>query len=145
MLLCTLFSISLIYLKTMFKAVTSDSNFFLTNVSMIERLHLMLALDKLVRRNWRGTSADYARKLNISRSSFFRLLDDVRDEFQAPLVYNKRTGKYEYKIDGRLTFRFLPMEALNEEALKKIEGGSMLTNEKYSQLKIFSKVPLRWD
>jgi len=105
----------------------------------------MLALDKLVRRNWRGTSADYARKLNISRSSFFRLLDDVRDEFQAPLVYNKRTGKYEYKIDGRLTFRFLPMEALNEEALKKIEGGSMLTNEKYSQLKIFSKVPLRWD
>lgn len=89
-----------------------------------ERVRLIKNLDNLIRRKYKGSSFEYAVKLNISRSAFFRLLDYAKTELQAPICYCKTNKHYEYCKNGNIFFGFLPKEALTEEGMKKINGGS---------------------
>ena len=89
-------------------------------MSLEEKIRLIVAFDDLIKRKIKGNACDYAKKLGISRSSFFRLLDNMREEFKAPLNHNKRENRYEYVAKGRLFIGFLP---LSSEELRKIMGG----------------------
>ena len=80
----------------------------------------MLALDGLIKRKLKGSACEYAIKLGVSRSTFFRLLEYMREEFKAPLSRNKRENRYEYVTKGTLFIGFLP---LSSEELRKIMGG----------------------
>lgn len=96
-----------------------------------ERVRLIKRLDDLLKRKFKGNSCEYAFKLGISRSAFFRLLDYVKTEFNSPVCYNKDNGGYEYCKSGSMYIGFLPNEVLNEDALKKIqEGGHFLHESK---------------
>lgn len=72
-----------------------------------ERTRLILQLDELIRRRYKADADDYARKLGISRGSFFRLLASMRDEFQAPIRYEKTEQCYQYTRKGRMHFGFV--------------------------------------
>ena len=98
-------------------------------MSLEERIRLIKFLDSLLKRKMKGNSSDYAAKLGISRSSFFRLVDYIRLEFNAPLVYNKIENRYEYEKAGMMFFGFLPVDELPMETLRKINGGNKM-NEK---------------
>lgn len=91
-------------------------------MSFEERIRLIKHLDSLIRRKHKGSSVDYAVKMNVSRSAFFRLLDYVKNEFNAPICYNKTNGYYEYCKSGLMIFGFLTDEALTEEVRKNSRG-----------------------
>ncbi len=90
-----------------------------------ERVRLIKKLDYLIKRKFKGSSVDYANKMQISRSAYFRLLDYVKTEFDSPICYNKTSSYYEYYKNGIMFFGFLPVEFLTEDALKKIQGGAI--------------------
>ncbi len=91
-------------------------------MSLDEKIRLMLALDALVKRKFRGNAREYAIKLGVARSTFFRLLEHIREEFKAPLFHNKRENRYEYVTKGSLFIGFLPVSS---EELRKIMGGGV--------------------
>jgi hypothetical protein len=72
-----------------------------------ERTRIVLQFDELIRRKHKADAAGYARKLGISRGSFFRLLSSMRDEFQAPIHYEKASQCYQYTAKGRMHFGFV--------------------------------------
>jgi len=76
-----------------------------------ERIRIFKALDNLINRKYRGNSKDYATKLGISRSAFFRILEYLRDEFGVPVIYKKTDNRYAYQKKGALYFGFLEKEA----------------------------------
>lgn len=61
-----------------------------------ERIRLIARLDNLIRLKFRGNARDYSRKLDISRATFFRMLNYLKTECGAPIVYSKVGGHYEY-------------------------------------------------
>ena len=97
-------------------------------MSIEEKLKLILTFDDLVKRKVKGNGKDYAVKMGIARSTFFRLLDVVRYEFNAPVVYNKEFNKYEYEREGAMFFGFLSSSALPDETLRTVNGGHVLKN-----------------
>ena len=97
-------------------------------MSIEEKLKLILTFDDLVKRKLSGNCMEYATKMGISRSTFFRLLDVVRFEFNAPVVYNKARNRYEYESEGAMFFGFLTSKGLPEEALRNVNGGHVLKN-----------------
>jgi hypothetical protein len=102
-----------------------------------ERIRLIKRLDFLIKRRYKGNALDYAIKMGISRSAFFRLLDHIRNEFDSPIWYNKASGCYEYCKDGIIYFGFLPVEFLTEQALKKVRGGYEVKKENAINVKHF--------
>jgi hypothetical protein len=86
-----------------------------------ERVRIIKKLDSLIKRKFKGNSFEYAAKLNVSRSAFFRLLEYVKTEFDAPIRYCKTNGRYEYCKNGNVFLGFLTNEELSEEGLKKTQ------------------------
>ena len=95
-------------------------------MTLEERLRLMIELDHLIKRKYKGSPNEYAQKLGISRSAFFRLLNFVKFEFQAPLTYNKSETRYEYEQNGVLHFGFIPSAVLSEEGLKNLTSRKLI-------------------
>ena len=75
-----------------------------------ERIRIFRSLDNLINRKYRGKSKDYATKLGISRSAFFRILEYLRDEFGVPVIYKKADNRYTYQKKGSMYFGFLEKE-----------------------------------
>lgn len=73
-----------------------------------EKSRLLLQLDELIRRRYRGDARAYAGKLGVSRGAFFRVLSTLRDEFQAPVGYDRDAQAYVYKTPGQLHMGFQP-------------------------------------
>ena len=73
-----------------------------------EKSRLLLQLDEMIRRRYRGDARAYAGKLGVSRGAFFRVLSTLRDEFQAPVGYDRDAQSYVYKTPGRLHIGFQP-------------------------------------
>ena len=88
-----------------------------------ERVRLIKKFDSLMKREYKGNSIDYASRLDVSRSAFFRLLDYIKTEFDVPICYNRASGHYEYSKNGTMFCGFLPYEVLTEEGVKKIKAG----------------------
>lgn len=93
-------------------------------MSLEEKRRLILELDRMIRGRIKGTSFDYAERLGISKSTLFRLLDYVKDELNAPIVYSPAEGRYVYEVEGALFFGFLPAAVLSKDELKKLTGGA---------------------
>lgn len=105
-------------------------------MSLEEKRKLILALDRLITGRIKGTANEYAQRLGISKSTFFRLLDYVRSELNAPVVYDPAEGRYVYQVEGSLFFGFLPHGALSKEDMKKITGGAKPYMAKTEGMKI---------
>ncbi len=111
-------------------------------MTLEERMKLMMALDTLLKRKLKGNPNDYAAKLGISRNTFLRLKEIMKEEFQAPVVYNKVESRYEYEKPGTIFFGFLPHEIIPPEMLKKIGGGTSIEMNLSFSDKIFCPVPI---
>jgi len=92
-------------------------------MSLEEKRRLILALDVLIRSKVRGKADYMARRLGISRSTFFRLIEYMREDLYAPLIFDASQSRYMYERDGIIMFRFLPAEVIDVEEAKKIVGG----------------------
>jgi DNA-binding IclR family transcriptional regulator len=77
-------------------------------MSLEEKRRLILALDGLIRSKATGKSEYLAKRLGISRSTFFRLIEYMREELYAPVFFDAYRNRYAYEKEGIIMFRFLP-------------------------------------
>lgn len=77
-------------------------------ISIEERKRLILAFDGLVRRKITGGATQLAKKMGISKTTFYYLLFYMREELKAPIVFNSKTSGYVYSEKGMIVFGFVP-------------------------------------
>lgn len=99
-------------------------------MSLEEKRRLILAFDVLIRSKVRGKADDLAKRLGISRSTFFRLIEYMREDLHAPVIFDDDQDRYAYEREGIVMFRFLPAEIIDVEKAKRIVGGLQVKNEK---------------
>lgn len=78
----------------------------LTIMSVDERRTLYLRLDRIIRMRFKGNATVLAQRLSISRSTFFRCLDDMK-AMGAPIRYNEMAQYYYYEEEGNFFFGFI--------------------------------------
>jgi biotin operon repressor len=80
---------------------------------MFDEIEKLERLDQLIRLNATGTPNELAKKLNISRSSVFRLINEMR-ELGCPIAYYKLLRTYAYEKSGKLVIKFLDQGMVNK-------------------------------
>ena len=87
-------------------------------------LHLVNKLDalsQLIAMRATGTPEEFARKLQISKSTLFRLLNELK-ELGVDIVYNSTCRCYEFKSGKRFYIGILS-EKLDKEDMNDTKGG----------------------
>jgi len=90
-------------------------------MSLEEKRRLILALDVLIRSKVPGKADYLAKRLGISRSTFFRLLEYMREELYAPVFFDAHSNGYAYEEEGIILFGFVRYQILSSEG-KHIAG-----------------------
>ena len=63
-------------------------------MNFYDKTNLILRVDQMIRLRFRGNADSLSRRLGVSRSTFFRLLDDMKS-LDAPIEYDE-TGQFYY-------------------------------------------------
>jgi hypothetical protein len=100
-------------------------------MSLEEKRRLILAFDVLIRSKVPGRSEYLAKRLGVSRSTFFRLIEYMRGELYAPVIFDAEQNRYAYEKEGIVMFRFLPAEIIDVEKAKRIVGGMWTKCDKH--------------
>ena len=105
-------------------------------MSLEEKQRLILALDVLIRSKIPGKADYLAKRLGISRSTFFRLIEYMREDLYAPVFFDAPHNRYAYEREGVIMLRFLPAEIISPEQIRKVTGGctQYATDNKLSQV-----------
>lgn len=74
-------------------------------MNFYDKTNLILRLDQMIRLRFRGNADTLSRRLGVSRSTFFRLIDDMKS-LDAPIEYNETGQFYYYERVGRFRFGF---------------------------------------
>jgi predicted DNA-binding transcriptional regulator YafY len=88
-------------------------------MSLEEKRRLILAFDVLIRSKVPGRAEYLAKRLGVSRSTFFRLIEYMREELYAPVIFDADKNRYAYESEGIVMFRFLPAEIIDVEKAKE--------------------------
>lgn len=65
-----------------------------------EHLILIRRIDKLIRMKATGNYLEFANRLDISPAKLYRLLDLLKEDLEAPIIYNKHRQSFEYAREG---------------------------------------------
>ena len=84
-----------------------------------DKRRMLLRFDGLIRMKFRGGPKELAKRLGISQSTFFRLLDYLKVELQVPIKYDPDLGRYVYTCEGFIYLGFLPDDVIIPEKLKE--------------------------
>ena len=95
-----------------------------------EKNRLVLAIDNLINLKMAGNSKDYYAKLGIARSTFFLLLEYMRDELKAPVIYDRVQKRFRYTKEGAMFLGFLSSDIITEEVLRDLKCGQHLKRSK---------------
>lgn len=87
-----------------------------------EHFQLLKRMDTLIRLKATGNSFEFADKLGISKDSVYRLIELMKADLNAPIVYNKQQITFEYVTEGRLNLGF-QLHPLNDKNMGNITGG----------------------
>jgi len=99
-------------------------------MSLEEKRRLILALDSIIRRKIPGKAEALAHRLGVSRSTFFRLIEYMREELYAPVIFDSRGNRYTYETDGLILFGFFPTDVIGK--MKETNGASSSTIQNHS-------------
>ncbi len=91
-----------------------------------ERINLVERMDQLIRLKATGTPVSLANRLNISESSLFRIINEMK-ELDAPISYCIHSQSYVYDTPVSFRFGFYGRELTLEEQ-QNIEGGQGFQN-----------------
>lgn len=76
-------------------------------MSVFDKVKKLEAMNQLIAMKATGDPEEFARKLSISKSTLFRLLNELKD-LGAKIVYNAGGRYYEFKSDHRFFIGILP-------------------------------------
>jgi len=93
----------------------------MTVFKYIDRINL---LDKLIRQRKTGTPLELAKRLGISVSRLYVILDELRDK-GAPIIYTRQSLTYFYEYEYSISI-LVKMETLDENRLSHISAGQQL-------------------
>lgn len=99
-------------------------------MSLEEKRRLILAFDILIRSKVPGGAEYLSKRLGVSRATFFRLIEYMREELYAPVIFDAEQQRYAYEMEGIVMFRFLPAEIIDVEKAKRIAGGMWIKCDK---------------
>ncbi len=94
-----------------------------------EHVQLLRRMDTLIGLKATGNCFDFARKLDISKDTIYRLMEVMKSEFNAPIVYNKYTKTFEYTQPGSLNMGF-KLKPLTPQKMENTHGGTYLHSSK---------------
>lgn len=77
-------------------------------------------MDTLIRRKATGNPGEFARRLGLSKSGMHYTLKKLKEDFHAPVAYDKRRGCYYYLEDGLIEMGF---RTLSEIEKRNTNGG----------------------
>ena len=75
-------------------------------MSLINDIPKFKKLDRLIRHGVTGTPDDLAKEMNVSRATIFRLIARLKEEFDAPIYFDRNINSYCYEYPGKLTIKF---------------------------------------
>jgi hypothetical protein len=72
----------------------------------MKKIHILRKINSLIKRKATGSASEFASKLGLSRSGFFYQLKILKDDFEAPISFDRMRNSYYYTRDGELFFGF---------------------------------------
>lgn len=88
---------------------------------LLQQIELIERIDQLIRLQATGNPNEFARNMDISKASLYRLIDTMK-ELGAPIEYNITTRSFVYAGHVNFLCGFYLKELSQSEA-KKINGG----------------------
>ncbi|GAA0191902.1 hypothetical protein GCM10009122_54550 [Fulvivirga kasyanovii] len=77
------------------------------SVRIIEKIE---QVDRLLQNGNAGRARDFARKLKVSKRTVFNLFKILRKDFDAPVVFDRRSKSYRYAVKGSMVMGFVKEE-----------------------------------
>jgi DNA-binding MurR/RpiR family transcriptional regulator len=93
-------------------------------MNLQEQINLVKRVHQLIRLKATGTPKDFARRLEMSESTLYRVIDEMKT-LGFPIVYSKVRQSYYYEKEVRFLFEVC---ALDEIEKQKIVGGKDFSN-----------------
>jgi len=81
-------------------------------------------LDQLIRLQT-GNAKDLAKRLNVCEKTVFNLIDKVKEQYKAPVLFDKYKNTYYYSRPGRIVLEF-QSGIIETDDMKKIKGGKLI-------------------
>jgi hypothetical protein len=91
-------------------------------LSLYHYLNRIRRLDTLIRQKNTGSPRELASRLDISERWLFVLLDELRNELQCPIEYDRKRRSYYYAENGRVYIEF--RSEMGKDQLKRMSGGT---------------------
>ena len=88
-------------------------------MGILEKILILERLHKLIQMGYKGSAKDYAHRVNISRSSLFNYIDELKG-MGAQIEYSRSLNSFIYLNKFVLEIK---IESLSDEKLKNIFGG----------------------
>lgn len=95
-------------------------------MSLYNYLNRIRRLDAMIRQKSTGTPQELAEKLGISERWLFVLLDELKQDLNCPIKYDRRRRSYIYSVRGKLMIDFT--EEMEKEQLGDTYGGINFKN-----------------
>ncbi|MFT5914041.1 MAG: hypothetical protein ACJAWV_000222 [Flammeovirgaceae bacterium] len=77
-------------------------------MTLQERLALMQEADELIRNKATGCREQFAKQLGIKIPTLYRLINEMKECFGAPIVYSNK--QYQYTENGKVKFGFVKLK-----------------------------------
>ena len=94
--------------------IINPRNFFYaaknTRMSFLTEIAKFKKIDRLIRFRATVTPDELAAKLNVSRATFFRIIARYKEEFEAPVYFDRSINSYCYKYKGKLIIKWVEDE-----------------------------------
>lgn len=90
-------------------------------MSLYKYLNRIERLDALIRRKGTGTPEELADKLGISERWLYKLLRELKEEMDCPIVYDRHKHSYKYKVSGKIVVGF--QKNLTKKEKNRTRGG----------------------
>ena len=92
-------------------------------MSLYIYLNRIQRLDSLIRQKRTGSPKELADKLGISERWLYSFLEEIREELDCPIRYNRLRRSYEYEKPGKVIIGFLNESELDIDSMKRTNGG----------------------
>lgn len=90
---------------------------FINQIERIKRVHLLIRLEKT------GNPTKFAKKMNLSRSHLYNLIEYMK-EMDATIKYCKKKESFYYENSFDLVFQY-SLKTITEGETKEIFGGTL--------------------
>jgi hypothetical protein len=70
------------------------------------QLDTLSRMDFYISHNATGTPEEFSQKLGISKRMLYHYLKFLKEDFKAPIYYNRRTGTYHYRSPVKLNIGY---------------------------------------